>query len=59
MSQLVDIVLVDQIIKSVAVENYDHKKMRRELDNSKKRMIAIGDTVVQRYSVIKIVPIVN
>lgn len=53
---LVDVKMNDGWIERVAVENYDAKVLEEELNDSSKNMVAIGNIVAQRYSVIRITP---
>lgn len=51
-----EVKMSDGIIRNVTIEDYDSDKMAEELNNTEKQMIAIGDIVVQRFSVVRIIP---
>lgn len=52
-----EVKLNDGVIKNVIIEDYDARKIADELNNPDHNMIALGNVVVQRYSVIRITPI--
>lgn len=47
----------DGVLRDVTIEGYSAVELADELNNPDKNMIAIGDVVVQRYSVVRITPI--
>lgn len=53
----VEIKLNDGVIRNVNIDNYNAHAIAEDLNNPDKHMMAIGDVVVQRYSVVRIVPI--
>lgn len=56
MKTLVEITMNDRTIKNIEIENYDPVKLAEELNSPNKNMIALGDCVLQRYSIIRIIP---
>ena len=54
---LVEITMNDRTIKNIEIENYDPAALAEELNSSDKNMMALGDCVLQRYSIIRIVPV--
>lgn len=57
MKTLVEITMNDRTIKNIEIENYDPVQLAEELNSSNKNMIALGDCVLQRYSIIRIIPV--
>lgn len=57
MKTLVEITMNDRTIKNIEIENYDPVQLAEELNSPNKNMIALGDCVLQRYSIIRIVPV--
>jgi len=57
MKTLVEITMNDRTIKNIEIENYDPVKLAEELNSPNKNMIALGDCVLQRYSIIRIIPV--
>lgn len=57
MKTLVEITMNDRTIKNIEIENYDPVQLAEELNTPNKNMIALGDCVLQRYSIIRIVPV--
>lgn len=55
MTELV-VTMNDRTKISAEVENYDPKALAAELNDNSKNYVDIGDIVVQRYSVTRIVP---
>lgn len=40
----------------VEVENYDAEEMAERINDETKNMIVIGSAVVQRYSIVRVIP---
>lgn len=57
MKTLVEITMNDRTIKNIEIENYDPVQLAEELNSPNKNMIALGDCVLQRYSIIRIIPV--
>lgn len=57
MKTLVEITMNDRTIKNIEIENYDPVQLAEQLNSPNKNMIALGDCVLQRYSIIRIVPV--
>lgn len=57
MKTLVEVTMNDRTIKNIEIENYDPVQLAEELNSSNKNMIALGNCVLQRYSIIRIIPV--
>lgn len=57
MKTLVEITMNDRTIKNIEIEDYDPVKLAEELNSPNKNMIALGNCVLQRYSIIRIIPV--
>lgn len=45
------------ILENVEIEDYDASKIAEKLNDNSNNMVAIGEIVAQRYSIVRITPI--